>query len=230
MPKFHICSVLLVLVLLTASSCMESNLSENTYYESAWCVVQGRGSQIALITDAKEILKPSESLDSVRFKSGDRYRVFYIPLGNQSMYSTVSGSKLVEITSLQPVYVEEIRMHHAFIGTVNDPVWLNEDPFFGGGFLNFDFQFYSSDTGIKHGIHLLQDSLVGRKLYLKFGHDANGDAKTKTASALASFPTSSLEQAPDADSLIILIRDEATNHSYRLALKDTLNNLRTAYP
>jgi len=230
MPKYFGYSALLVLAMLTATSCMDSNLSENTYYESAWCVVQGRGNQIALVTDANEILKPSESLDSVRFKSGDRYRVFYIPLGNQSTYSTVSGTKLVEITNLQPVYVEGIRMREAFIGTVNDPVWLNEDPFFGGGFLNFDFQFYSSDTGIKHGIHLLQDSLVGRKLYLKFGHDANGDAKTITTSALASFPTSSLKQASDADSLIIWIRDEVTSHSYRLALKDTLNNLRTAYP
>lgn len=218
MLRFNSYSILLVLALLATPSCMNEDLSNHTYYESAWCVVQGRGSQMAFFTDGKDILKPSESLDSTRFKAGDRYRVFYIPLGNQSYYSTVSGAKLVEITNFQPVYVEDIMMHATYHGSVNDTVWLNAAPFFGGGFLNLDFQFYSSETEIKHGIHLLQDSLVNRKLYLRFGHDAKGDAKGNAASALASFPTNSLQHASDADSLIILIQDDVR----RLALKDTL--------
>ena len=211
-------SLLLVLALLATPSCMNEYLGNNTSFESAWCVVQGRGSQMAFFSDNKDILKPSESLDSTRFKAGDRYRVFFVFLGDK----TVSGAKLVEIANLQPVFVENVMFHRNFTGAVNDPIWLNDQPFFGGGFLNFDFQFYSSDTGIKHDIHLLQDSMVDRKLYLRFGHDDNGDVTNKTASALASFPTKSLKQASDADSLIILLRDVNSDHSYRMALKDTL--------
>lgn len=222
MVRINVQTVLLVLVLATVTSCMSYDLTNNTYYESAWCVVQGKGSQIALITDDKDLLKPSESLDSVRFKAGDRYRVVYIPLGTQGSYSTVSGAIQVEITNFQPVLVEDIVQRNAYTGLVNDPVWVNSNPFFGGGFLNFDFQFYSSETGIKHGIHLLQDSLVNRKVYMRFGHDANGDSRSKIASALASFPTNSILQASQADSLIILMKGELRDHSYRLALRDTL--------
>jgi len=221
MPKFKCYSVLLVLVLLTATACSVDNLSNNTYYESAWCVVQGRGSQIALVTDQKVILKPSESLDSTLYKAGDRYRVIYITLGNQAYYSTTSNAKLVKIAGeLQPVLVEDIIQHSSFSGSVNDPVWLNADPFFGGGFLNFDFQFRTSHTG--HGIHLLQDSLVNRKLYLRFGHHANGDVNGSLESALASFPTTGLQNAADADSIIILSQGDIRFQSYRLALRDTL--------
>jgi len=222
MTRFKVHTAFLALVLSTATSCMNYDMENYTYYESAWCVVQGRGSQIAFFTDGKDVLKPSESLDSTRFKAGDRYRAFFIFLGGQGSYSTVSGAKLVEISNLQPVFVENVMLHSHFNGAVNDPVSLNDQPFFGGGFLNFDFQFNSSDSGIKHDIHLLQDSLVNRKLYLRFGHDDNGDVTDKTTSALASFPTKSLKQTSDADSLIILWRDVNSDHSYRMALKDTL--------
>jgi hypothetical protein len=222
MVRLPVQTVLLVLILSAASSCMNYDMTNNTYYESAWCVVQGKGSQSVLLTDEKVVLKPSESLDSVRFKSGDRYRVVYIPLGTQGVYSTLSGAIQVEITNFQPVLVEDIIVHNQFNGTVNDPVWVHTEPFFGGGYLNFDFQFYSSEKGIKHGIHLLQDSLVNRKLYLRFGHDANNDTKGKTASALASFPTSSLQHVSEADSLVILMKGETLYHSYRFALRDTL--------
>ena len=223
MPKFKSYSVLLVLVLLTATACSVDNLNNNTYYESAWCVVQGRGSQIALVTDQKVILKPSESLDSTLYKVGDRYRVIYITLGNQAYYSTASTAKLVKIAGEpQPVLVEDVIQHGAYTGSVNDPVWLNAEPFFGGGFLNFDFQFRNSHTGIKHGIHLLQDSLVNRKLYLRFGHHANGDVNGSLESALASFPTTGLQNAMNADSIIILSQGDIRLQSYRLALRDTL--------
>ena len=222
MRLFKVHAVLMVLVLLTASSCMSYDATNYTYYESEWCVVQGKGSQMALVTDDKVILKPSESLDSMRFKAGDRYRVVYIPLGNQGTYSTVSGAKQVQVTNFQPVLVEDVLQRTQFNGLVADPVWMNTDPFFGGGYLNFDFQFYSTETGIKHGIHLLQDSLVNRKLYVRFGHDANGDAQGKTSSALASFPISSIKHASDADSMIITMKEVYNYQSYRFALKDTL--------
>ena len=223
MPKIHSYSVLLVLAMLSATACSDGNMSSNTYYESAWCVVQGRGSQISLVTDQKDILKPSESLDSTQYKAGDRYRVIYITLGNQGYYPTSSGAKLVKITGEpQPVLVEDVIQHGSFTGSVNDPVWLNAKPFLGGGFLNFDFQFRNSHTGIKHGIHLLQDSLVNRKLYLKFGHHANSDVTGSFESALASFPTSGLQNASDADSLIILLQGDTHLQNYRLALRDTL--------
>jgi len=220
--RIHGYSIVLLLALLTTTSCSKEDLSNNTYYESAWCVVQGKGSQLVFVADNKDLLKPSESLDSNLYKAGERYRVFYISLGNQSTYSAVSGAKLVEITNLQPVFVENVMMHAAYNGSVNDPVWLNVDPFFGGGFLNLDFHFDSSDPLTKHGIHLLQDSLVNRKLYLRFGHDAKGDAKVNTASALASFPTNSFQRAPEADSLIVFVHGNVGFRSYRLALKDTL--------
>lgn len=222
MRRFKSCSALLALVLLITTACSSEDLSNYTYYDSAWCVVYGKGSQMALVTDNKGILRPSEALDSTRFKAGDRYRVVYIPLGNSEYYTVTSGAKLVEITNFQPVLVEEVIQRTNFNGAVNDPVWVNADPFFGGGYLNFDFSFYSSETGIKHGIHLLQDSLVNRKLYLRFGHDANNDTNSKTASALASFPIRSLKNYDLADSLIIQMRNVVKLNTYRLALRDTI--------
>jgi len=223
MPKIHSYSVLLVLAMLTVTACSNEDLSNNTFYESAWCVVQGRGSQIALVTDQKVILKPSESLDSTQYKAGDRYRAIYITIGTQAYYSTTSTAKIVKIVGeLQPVLVEDVIQHGSFTGSVNDPILLNADPFFGGGFLNFDFQFSTSHTGIKHGIHLLQDSLVNRKLYMRFGHHANGDVNGTLESALASFPTNGLQNASDADSLIIFSQGDTRLQTYRLALRDTL--------
>jgi len=223
MPGLHGCSLLLVLALLTATSCSNDYLSNNTINESAWCMAQGRGNQLSLITDDKSILKLSESSDSILFLTGLRYRVFYILLGDQGYYASVPGSKLVKITDEQPVIVEDVILSSLFTGSVNDPVWRNDKPFFGGGFLNLDFQFLSSSSGILHGIHLLQDSLVNRKLYMKLGHFANGDVTGSRVSALASFPISSIQNASNADSLIILMLDDATHYnSYGLALKDTL--------
>jgi len=211
-----------VLALLATTACSDADMSNYTYYASDWCVVQGGGDQIALMTDERVLLRPSETLDSVQFKAGDRYRVVYIPLARQGAYSSVSAANLVEITSLQPVLVDDVYPRSNFNGVVNDPVWMDSGPFFGGGFLNFDFQFYASEAKIKHGIHLLQDSLANRKIHLRFGHDAKGDARTRTASALASFPTSSLQQADLADSLIIVLKSDNGYRSYRLALRDTL--------
>ncbi len=222
MPQFNGYSLVLVLALLAMPSCMNEDLSSHTSFESAWCVVQGRGSQMTFFTDEKDVLKPSESLDSTRFKAGERYRIFFVFFDDQGSNSSVSGAKVVEIANLQPVFVEDVMLHGNFTGEVNDPVWLNDQPFFGGGFLNFDLQFYSSATGIQHGIHLLQDSLVNRKIYLRLGHDNNGDLTKKAASALASFPTKSLQHASDADSLIIKMRDDYGFRSYSMALKDTI--------
>lgn len=215
-------STFLVLLVLFATACSNYDMSDYTYYESDWCVVQGRGDQMTLMTDERALLRPTESLDSVQFKAGDRFRVVYIPLGNQGAYSTVSAAMLVEITSLQPVLVDDVQQRGSFGGVVNDPVWINDEPFFGGGFLNFDFQFYTSDAKIKHGIYLIQDSLVNRKIYLRFGHDAKGDSRNRTASALASFPTHSLQQTALADSLIVVLHSDYSSRTCRLALRDTL--------
>jgi hypothetical protein len=223
MPKFNGYSILLVLALLTSTACTNDGMNDYTNYESAWCIVQGRGSQISFITDQKDILMPTESLDSIKYKLGDRFRVLYITLGNQAYYSTASSAKVVKIAGdPQPVLVEDVFQHAAFTGVVNDPIWLNSNPFFGGGFLNFDFQFRTSHAGIKHAIHLIQDSLVNRKLYLRFGHHANGDVTGSLESALASFPTAGLKQTSEADSLIILMKGDIRLQSYRIALKDTL--------
>ncbi|HET9570833.1 MAG TPA: NigD-like C-terminal domain-containing protein [Bacteroidales bacterium] len=223
MPKFYGYSILSVLALFFATGCTNEDLSNNTYYESAWCVVQGRGSQISLLTDQKDILKPTESLDSAHFQAGDRYRVLYITLGNQANYSTVSGSKLVKISGVpQPVLVSDVIQHSLFSGSIMDTVLLNDKPFLGGGFLNFDFKFRASNSVIKHGIYLLQDSLVHRKMYLRFGHHANNDVTGPLESALASFPISSLKHASDADSLIISLLGDTKFQNNRVALKDTL--------
>lgn len=222
MFRSQVSFALLVVALLTISACSNEELDIYTLYDSAWCVVQGKGNQMALVTDDKGILKPSETLDSLRFKAGDRYRVIYIPLATQGGHYYATGSSLVEITSFQPVLVEDVLQRSAFSGVVNDPVWVNTAPFFGGGFLNFDFQFYSTEGSVKHGIHLLQDSLVNRTLYLRFGHDANADGRTKVSSALASFSIGSLKHDSKADSLIIRIKSETMDKMYRLALRDTL--------
>jgi hypothetical protein len=194
----------------------------HTLYQSDWCVVQGKGSQMALVTDEAELLKPTESLDSTRFKAGDRYRIIYIPLGMQGSYTSATESQLVEVTSYQPVLVEDILQRATVVGTYNDPVWVNLDPFFGGGYLNFDFRFYSTETTIKHGIHLIQDSTVNKKIYVRFCHDANGDGTDKTASALASFPIRGLKNPNHADSLIVVMKTLTKFHTVRFALRDTI--------
>lgn len=223
MSKFNSCSFLLVLALFTATSCSDEDMNNYTYYESAWCLVQGKGNQISFLTDEKVILKPSESLDSTLYKAGDRYRVLFITLGGQGANTMASSSKLIKIAGEpQPVLVDDIIQHENFIGVVNDPVWLSSDPFFGGGFLNFDFQFRASRNGIKHGIYLLQDSLVNRTLYLRFGHHANGDVTGSLESALASFPTASLMHTSVADSLVVVLQGDIRIQSYRMSLRDTL--------
>lgn len=212
----------MLMAVLLGTGCMSDDMGHYTLYDSAWCVIQGRGAQMTLLTDDGDLLKPSESLDSTRYKAGDRFRVIYIPLGNQGYYSAASGARLVEITSFQPVLVEDVIQRNVYAGVAGDPVWVNVEPFFGGGFLNFDFQFYSSETGTKHGIHLLQDSVSNKKVYLRFCHDAKGDVRTRIVSALASFSIASLQQVSNADSLIISMKDENFAHTYRLALRDTL--------
>jgi hypothetical protein len=221
MNRFRPHCVLLIAAMLSAVSCSNEDMGDVRTYESDWCVVQGRGDQLNFQADDGDILKPTQSLDSSLFLSGDRYKVFYIPMGNVGTYTTVSGGILIEVENLQPVLVKDIVQADAFNSIANDPVGLNEKPFFGGDFLNFDFNFNYQNERIQHGIHLIQDSLVNRIWYLRFGHQANGDLPTLSTSALASFPVSSMQNRYLADSLVIFVLDDP-NSPYGISLKDTI--------
>jgi hypothetical protein len=209
----------LALVGIFTTSCSKEDMNDYTHHESDWCVVQGRGSKLCFLADDQEILKPLEPLDSMRFLAGDRYWVYYVPIDT---IGALTGT-LVQLENYQPVVVKDAVMAGSFSGSINDIIWLNEDPFFGGGFLNMDFSYSRSGPDSEHGIHLLQDSISHRKIYMRFGHNAKGDSPVSTATALISFPISSINYRSVADSLVIRVLETMNAPiSYTIALKDTL--------
>lgn len=186
------------------------------------CVVKELGNQsLYLLSDEGNILYPSSSLDSVKIKAGQRYRVTYkIMVGDASKQEET----VIQVAGMQPVLIKDAVSRVLFSGTINDQVWLVSKPRFGGDYLNFEFSFGYSNTNIKHGIHLVQDSTTHENdvdiIYLTFGHDANGDSFQYKTSQLVSFPLTSIAGIHGTDSLIVTVLEgEAGNPvktNYRL--------------
>ena len=216
MCTFYKKSYPLILLLILVCSCSQ----DETSYLTELCVVKERGNKsLYLFTDDGNVLSPSTSLDFSKYSEGERYRVTYI-----KMKSNVSSSKesLIEIQYMLPVLIKDAIPRKDFSTKMKDPIWLTGQPWFGGGFLNFEFSFGFEKQEIKHGIFLVQDSSVYKKdvnkIYLSFGHDANKDASRIMATALASFPVNSISDIKNADSLIINVLEGSEHRIYKMAV------------
>jgi hypothetical protein len=201
-----------------ATSCTK-DLRESR--QSDWCVVCGRGDFLYFVSDDEEILRPDETLDSLMFQAGDRYKIYYMNLEGDGLYPNRDG-KDIKLEEFEPVLVKNIVT--AEVNGYTDLVRLNRTPFFGGGYLNLDFSYgLTLTSGILHQLQLVQDSTRGRILQLRFVHNAKGDLPRQAESALMSFPLASLRDKSQADSLYIRVSERADRVKiYRLALRDTL--------
>ena len=185
------------------------------------CIVKENGDKsLYLMTDDGNVLFPSSSLDTTTYKSGQRFRVTYIKLEGKT---SSEGEAIVDIKQMLPVLIKNAVSRSLFSGSVNDPVWLNYKPWFGGGYLNFEFSFDSGLTSeIQHEVQLIQDSTVqvgtSRKIYLTFGHNANGDVSSEKVTALVSFPSGSISELNQADSLIVGVLEGSKRYYYRLSV------------
>lgn len=211
---------LLIVLFFTLMSC--SNYVDD--YQSKWCVVQGTGQNLRFLADDGTVLKPSEPLDTANFKVGDRYRVLYMLLGTTSYYSTSSVAQLVEIEHLQRVLVKNINTGDSLKLMHSDPISINQYPFIGGGFLNFDFNFEFYNYNVKHSIELVQDTLVGRVCRMRFLHLAKNDYGPNLAAALVSFPIRTIDRS-QTDSLVVeVMQYDDQIRAFRIALDDSIPN------
>jgi len=209
---------LLAVICLLATSCSQGDYEMGTSYEVTFGVVKERGDhKLYLYSDGGLSLFPSTSLDSINFKVGERYRVTYVRMNG---YYTSDKEASINVSDMQRVLVKDAVPVSDFSGLLKDPIWVMNKPWFGGGYLNFEFSFSFSDSKIKHGIYLVQDSIgMDNKIYMTFGHDANGDLPQNTTIALASFPLKSISRIDTADSLIICVPKSNAAKVYKLAVK-----------
>lgn len=193
------CSICLFILFLGA--CTQDDYSLKTDL----CIVKESGDQsLYLLSDQGKVLCPSSSLNIETYKDGQRYSVTYKIMEGTALQK---DETVVNIFNMQPVLVKDAVLIAQFSNSISDLVWLVSKPWAGGGYLNFEFSYSFSDSNIKHGIYLIQDTIVngksGENIYLTFGHDANGDASISKATALASFPFTSIYGIQHADSLVI---------------------------
>jgi hypothetical protein len=224
MKLFRSAFLWILFLTMTSVSCANEDLYSENSFEADLCVVKGRGGSMYFFTDKGLLLYPSETLDSTSISPGDRLMVTYVSLGVNGSY-TIPGYT-VKVVNMQQVLVRDVVSTTGSVAA-KDLIWIVNDPFFGGGFLNFEFKYKYSNSEIKHGIYLVQDSISNGAIYLRFAHEANGDEAVNTASALASFPLSSFNGFSDADSLVIQHIIGGTLSSpltatYSLALADTV--------
>jgi len=210
-------NVLLVLLLALTISCSQ----DETMFMVELCTVKEKGDKsLYLLSDDGNVLFPSSSMDVSTYQSGQRFRVTYIKMEGKT---SSEGESIVDIKQMLPVLIKDVLSRDLFTGSVNDPLWLIYRPWFGGGFLNFEFSFGSGvSTDIQHEVQLIQDSTVQvgatRKIFLTFGHDANGDVSEKNVTALVSFPLTSISDFSQADSLIVGVLEGSKRYLYRLSV------------
>jgi len=209
--------LLLVLLLALTISCSQ----DETLFMVELCTVKEKGDKsLYLLSDDGNVLFPSSSMDVSTYQSGQRFRVTYIKMEGKT---SSEGESIVDIKQMLPVLIKDVVSGDLFTGSVNDPLWLIYRPWFGGGFLNFEFSFDSgASTDIQHEVQLIQDSTVqvgaSRKIFLTFGHNANGDVSEKSVTALVSFPLTSISDFGQADSLIVGVLEGSKRYLYRISV------------
>lgn len=210
----------LMLSLLISCSTYEGG-GDYRYTQSKWCTLERYGSFRCFLADDSTILQPSIPIDTVQFKIGNRYKVYYQSLGSGGSYTLGSSSKLVLIEVVIPVLTKSVELSYS--GSNDDPVTFNEKPFIGGGFINLDFGYYKETSTINHDFYLIEDSVVQRKAYMRFVHNAFGDRPVSKLLRLASFPLADISQLSSVDSLVIQYKvQEGEQASFNVALRDSL--------
>ena len=158
---------------LLLSACSNDYTDVSTEYASGLCVVkQSEGLPVYLLTDDSLQLHPVSTLDSTIYEPGNRYLVTYVLMDQLSISGSAYSAKVLD---MQPVLIKDAIERANLPGTAgSDPVNLINQPWFGGGFLNFEFSFRYNDASIKHSVWLVCDSLTEKngckKRYLTFMH------------------------------------------------------------
>lgn len=212
----------LISVFLLTLSCSKYETGGTWNYQNKWCKVQQVGSHLMFLGDDGSLLQPSKDIDPTLFAVGNRFKILYIKLGEAGHYSGNADATLVELIHVRyvlvtPILVDSLRNVHS------DPVALNDPPFIGGGYINFDFVFDFASKDIEHSIELVQDTIVNRICKMRLLHLANGDRGGSFASALVSFPLNGLDRS-SIDSLVIDVQgynNQLTN--CRLSMRDSIH-------
>ncbi|MCK9310697.1 MAG: hypothetical protein M0P26_00300 [Bacteroidales bacterium] len=169
-----------------------------------------------LISDAGNTLNTSTALDTA-YKPGQRFKVTYIKLEGDNV---LKNEATIEVKFMMPVIVKDAVTSSSCKEIFADPLWLIDKPWYGGGYLNFEFSYRKNDAiKIMHDTRLVQDSLAHRKIYMTFGHNAHGDISKKSVTALVSFPLISIPDLPLADSLILNVLEGSNKKVYKLAAR-----------
>ena len=198
-------------LLVLASACNQ----DQTNYIVELCDVKERGDEsLYLFSDGGETLYTSSSSDLADYKAGQRFRVTYIKLEGKN---TSKDEVMIEVKYMLPVLIKDAISLESLNSAIKDPVWLINQPWYGGGYLNFEFSYGDNESSeIKHDIQLVRDSIAQNKVYMTFGHNANGDVSQKNVTALASFPLTSISGFQSADSLIVKVLEGSKYTIYRL--------------
>lgn len=195
----------MTICLLFVTSCSES-VDITTTYQSDLCVVfSNAGNQVTLLTDEGEWLNPVTTNDSSYYKEGERLLVTYVRMKSGS---SSQGGWPVSVVDVMPVLVLPVKKSIQLTEkSANSLIKLSKEPWFGGGFLNLEFNFKYDNPSIKHSIYLVYDSIsqnaFGTTGCLSFWHYPNGDAPKKVASTIVSFTGKTIEEMRLADSLAI---------------------------
>jgi hypothetical protein len=211
----------LIFAVLLNTGCSDDYMDMTTSFQSDLCLVQQplRGAPLQLLSDPGVLLMPSAELDTNVYKAGERYLVTYIPMDSTGVSSnklTAVSGRPVRIVDMQPVLVKPILNRADTLDLQGpDPVKLTTSPWLGGGFINLEFLLRFNNENIKHGVWLVADSMVhadgATVAYLSFLHNANGDASTKVATSLVSFPLNTLPGIDGADSLVVSVLEWASS-------------------
>jgi len=208
------CKIAYFMTLLTmACACNEDEVN----YTVEFCDVKETGDgSLYLISDAGNTLNTSTALDTA-CKPGQRFKVTYIKLEGNNL---LKNEATIEVKFMMPVIVKDAVTSSSCKEIFADSLWLVDKPWYGGGYLNFEFSYKKNEAKkIMHDIRLVQDSLVHRKVYMTFGHNAHGDISQKSVIALASFPLISIPDLPLADSLILNVLEGSDKKVYKLAVR-----------
>lgn len=202
---------LLGFLLMLACACNQ----DQTNYIVELCDVKERGDEsLYLLSDGGETLYTSSSSDLLNYTAGQRSRVTYIKLEGKN---ASKDEVMIEVKYMLPVLIKDAISRESLKGVIKDPVWLINQPWYGGGYLNFEFSYGDNESSeIKHEIQLVRDSIAPNKIYMTFGHNANGDVSQKNVTALASFPLTSISGYQSADSLIVKVLEGSKYKIYRL--------------
>jgi len=206
-----IAKILIIIISCTLfNACTIDHFDSGNYYTSALCTVKTTNQTLCLENDEGITLIPYYSEDLKGYKEGERVFVTYNYVKSSST-STPSTTLSIMIYDIQAIPVINIQKREELAYAVNDPVWLISKPWYGGGFINIEFDFRHSSLDLQHTVHMLYDkteTVNGKKvLYLIFGHNAKNDPKRTKSPAFVSVRTNNSSYLNQVDSIVISVKE-----------------------